>query len=239
MTTADTSSISPRASSRPTATHSAAPTCSTRSASTRSRPSSSSARSGWPSTSRSPTTSSRTSAPRGARSQNRGAAMNRTAGLDALGRARDPARFARRDAHIAAHVGLDLDRYANLGDALADAIPPNRTRTALIEADRHRETSRSTYSAYAEVRRTGVDAKMRREAGTGSPFCSPTSTAGSRLRPRRSGPAPCSRPSTTNSTRTRRPSCSRTPPHACSSPSEPRGGSSLPTPRASPPRRRG
>ena len=81
-------------------------------------------------------------------------------GTDAPQRTHDLARFARRDVPIAAHVGLDLDRYANLGDALADAIPPNRTRTALIEADRHRETSRSTYNAYAEAS-THLQASMQ------------------------------------------------------------------------------
>ena len=87
--------------------------------------------------------------------------MNRPSGQTPPGaRTHDPARFARRDVPIAAHVGLDLDRYANLGDALADAIPPNRTRTALIEADRHRETSRSTYNAYAEAS-THLQASMQ------------------------------------------------------------------------------
>lgn len=66
-------------------------------------------------------------------------------------RVHDPDRFARRDVALASGVGVDLDRYANLGDALADALPPNRSRTALIETDRHRETGRWTYGEYAHA----------------------------------------------------------------------------------------
>ena len=44
---------------------------------------------------------------------------------------------------------LHLDRISSLGEALRDATVPNKTRLALIEAERHRENGRWTYADLA------------------------------------------------------------------------------------------
>jgi long-chain acyl-CoA synthetase len=57
---------------------------------------------------------------------------------------------------------LDLSRLNSLGEALRDAVLTYKTNTALIEADRHREKERLSYS---ELRRKAEDFASTLEAG--------------------------------------------------------------------------
>jgi long-chain acyl-CoA synthetase len=67
--------------------------------------------------------------------------------------------------HTVTPVGLDPRRYQSLGDLLDDALVTWKSETALVEADRYRETRRYTYR---ELRRLALRVAARlRDLGVG------------------------------------------------------------------------